>query len=96
MPKLQFPDPSGRFDGRCVRFEARDGSTPVSCGVTIYALKHQCSDLPLEGLLPAESFLAAYNNSLSIIHMVAAQKYSRSQFEPQGDVDIMVHDHDFG
>ncbi len=95
MIKLEFPVSAGRFDGKCVRFEARDGSKLVSCGVTIYALKHHCSHLPTEGLLPAEAFLEAYNDYLSVIRMVANEKYALGRFEPRSDVDIMVHDQDF-
>ena len=95
MTKLEFSDSAGRFDGKCVRFEAHDGSKPVSCGVTVYALKHHCSHLPTEGLLPAEAFLEAYNDYLSVIRMVANEKYGRGSFEPGSEVDIMVHDLDF-
>ena len=95
MRKLTFHSGPGHFDGKCVRFAARDGDRAVSCGVTVYALKHHCAHLPTEGLLPAEAFLDAYKTAVAEIHHVAARKYLDGSFEPDSDVDIMVHDHDF-
>ncbi len=95
METLSFPDDHGHFDGKCVRFKALCGQRDVACGVTIYALKHRVSHLPLEGLLPAEAFLKAYKRGLDEIHEIANAKFQSRTYEPEGDVEIMVHDHDF-
>lgn len=95
METLSFPHDHGHFDGKCVRFTALCAQRTVACGVTIYALKHRCSHLPLEGLLPAEAFLDAYRSGLHEIHKIANAKFQSRAYEPDGDVEIMVHDHDF-
>ncbi len=95
MSTLQFPVEPAHFDGECVRFRAVAGQRDITCGVTIYALKHRCSHLPLEGLLPAEAFLQAYSDGQSEIHKIARAKFDVRSYEPEGDVEIMVHDQDF-
>ncbi len=95
MTQLEFLEGSGHFDGTCVRFEARVAGKTIACGVTVYALKHRCSHLPTEGLLPAEEFLHAFAGHVPEIREIAEAKYVRQQFEPGSAVDIMVHDHDF-
>ncbi len=95
MTQLKFLEQTGHFDGQCVRFEARCGDKPVACGVTVYALKHRCSHLPTEGLLPAEEFLDAFAGHTQEIREIARAKFARDQFELSGAVDIMVHDRDF-
>ncbi len=95
MDELTFPDDRGHFDGECVRFKATSGQRDISCGVTIYALKHRCSHLPLEGLLPAETFVQAYKDGLEEIHKIASAKFQKRLYEHEGDVEIMIHDHDF-
>ena len=71
MSILKFPAGPAHFDGECVRFRAVTEQRDVTCGVTIYALKHRCSHLPLEGLLPAEMFLQAYSDGRDEIHKIA-------------------------
>ncbi len=95
MAQLVFSDEDRLFDGQCVRFKGRSGGKDVACGVTVYALKHHCSDLPVDGLLPGELFLEAYDRLASEIHHVARRKFEAGQFETCGPVDVMVHDHDF-
>ena len=95
MSQLAFIADDRLFDGKCVRFTGRDGKREVLCGVTIYALKHHDLSLPLEGLLPAELFLDAYDRLIVKIHDVARRKYSQGQKEPSGPVEIMVHDKDW-
>lgn len=92
---LIFCDDDRLFDGHCVRFHGRDGDKDVLCGVTVYALKHRSPDLPLEGLLPAELFLAAYDRMMIDIHDLARRKYAAGQFEPEGPVRVLIHDADW-
>lgn len=95
MALLKFSDEPAHFDGQCVRFRATTDSREITCGVTIYALKHRCSQLPLEGLLPAEAFLQAYADGLEEIREIATVKFQKRSYEPDGEVEIMVHDRDF-
>lgn len=95
MGTLVFSDDFRLFDGECVRFHGRDGEDEVLCGVTTYALKHHFPGLPLEGLLPGEVFLEAYDKRMAAIHDVARRKYNAGVFEKTGDVKVMVHDHDW-
>ncbi|MGI9482777.1 MAG: DUF1488 family protein [Hyphomicrobiales bacterium] len=95
MGTLVFSDDFRLFDGECVRFHGVDGGRQVLCGVTTYALKHHVPGLPLEGLLPGELFLEAYDKHVAAIHEVARRKYSTGSFEKSGDVEVMVHDHDW-
>ena len=95
MSHLVFSEESRLFDGECVRFKGRAGGKDVSCGVTVYALKHHCPDLPLDGLLPAELFLDAYDRLISEIHHAARRKFDAGEFETCGPVQVMVHDSDF-
>ena len=95
MAQLVFSDDDRLFDGQCVRFKGRLGVKDVTCGVTIYALKHHCPELPMDGLLPGELFLEAYDRLAADIHHVARRKYEAGLFEENGPVQLMVHDHDF-
>lgn len=95
MSQLVFSDDDRLFDGECVRFKGRAGNEEILCGVTVYALKHHCPGLPMEGLLPAELFLEAYDRLAQEIHHVARGKYDAGDFETSGPVRVMVHDHDF-
>jgi hypothetical protein len=95
MGQLAFTSDDRLFDGKCVRFVGRDGQRDVMCGVTVFALKHRDPDLPLEGLLPAELFLEAYEQMMIEIHDIARHKYLEGRFEPDGPIEIMVHDEDW-
>ena len=95
MAQLVFSDDERLFDGQCVRFKGNVGGNDVQCGVTVYALKHHCPDLPVDGLLPGELFLEAYDRLASDIHHAARRKYEAGEFETGSPVMIMVHDHDF-
>lgn len=95
MTQLVFSDDDRLFDGQCVRFKGRAAGEDVLCGVTVYALKHHYPHLPLDGLLPAELFLEAYDRLVADIHHVARCKYEAGEFEEEGPVRIMVHDNDF-
>lgn len=95
MAQLVFSDDERLFDGQCVRFKGSAGGNDVQCGVTVYALKHHCPDLPVDGLLPGELFLEAYDRLASDIHHAARRKYEAGEFETGSPVMIMVHDHDF-
>ena len=95
MGTLIFKDKTRRFDGECVRFTGHDGATEVSCGVTAYALKHHEPGLPLGGLLPADEFLHAYDDLIERVHDRARAKYAAGEFEPGGDVRVIVHDRDW-
>ena len=95
MAQLVFSDDDRLFDGQCVRFRGRAGGRDVLCGVTVYALKHHCPGLPVDGLLPGELFLEDYDRLASDIHHVARRKYEAGEFETGSPVLIMVHDHDF-
>ncbi len=95
MAQLVFSSDDRLFDGKCVRFVGRDGHREVLCGVTVYALKHRHPDLPVEGLLPAELFLAAYERFVIDIHDIARTKYAKGKLEPDGDIEVMVHDEDW-
>jgi hypothetical protein len=78
------------FDGRCIRFTGVDGDREVKCGVTIAALKECDRTVQRHGLVPAEVFLASYDKLMISIHDAARAKYSRSEFETEGPVKIMV------
>lgn len=95
MGQLAFTSDDRLFDGKCVRFVGRDGQRDVMCGVTVFALKHRDPDLPLEGLLPAELFLEAYEQMMIEIHDIARHKYAEGRFETDGPIEIMVHDEDW-
>ncbi len=94
MGQLAFPDDDRRFDGECIRFLGRDGTTEIQCGVTLYALQHCDPDLPKHGLVSAESFLAAYDKLMTAIHHAAREKHARGLHESEGPVKIMVHRQD--
>lgn len=96
MGQLVFSSDDRLFDGRCVRFAGKDGHEEVLCGVTVFALKHHDPDLPLEGLLPSDLFLKAYDEMLIRIHDIARHKYAEGRIEPEGPVKVMVHDEDWG
>jgi hypothetical protein len=91
MASLAFLDDTPLFDGECVRFTGMDGTEPVLCGVTTYALQYCDPSLPHHGLLPAEAFIAAYRKLLIDIHQAARAKYQSRAFEPEGPVRILVH-----
>lgn len=95
MGQLVFSSDDRLFDGKCVRFVGMDGHEEILCGVTVFALKHHDPDLPLEGLLPSELFLKAYDEMLIEIHDMVRHKYADGKFEPEGSVRIMVHDEDW-
>ncbi|MEE4235126.1 MAG: DUF1488 family protein [Anderseniella sp.] len=95
MAHLVFSDDERLFDGQCVRFKGCAAGKDVQCGVTVYALKHHCPELPVDGLLPGELFLEAYDRLASDIHHAARRKYEAGEFETGSPVMIMVHDHDF-
>lgn len=95
MGKLVFSRDDRLFDGECVRFYGQDGQREVVCGVTVFALKRHHRDLPLQGLLPGELFLEAYDKRLIDIHDIARQKYADGRTEPEGAIEIMVHDEDW-
>ncbi len=95
MSRLAFRDDFKHFDGHCVRFHGFDGNDEVLCGVTTFALKHHMEELPEDGLLPADAFMAAYDRLMPAIREVAAEKYATRRFERSGDVRVMVHDHDW-
>ncbi|MEO1161063.1 MAG: hypothetical protein AAFW74_11515, partial [Pseudomonadota bacterium] len=71
------------------------GQRDVLCGVTVFALKHRDPGLPLDGLLPAELFLDAYDRYVIEIHDIARRKHAEGRREPDGPVEIMVHDRDW-
>jgi hypothetical protein len=91
MGSLAFVDDTPHFDGTCVRFAGVDGANSVLCGVTTFALQYCDPELPRHGLLPAESFLAAYSKLMINIHQAARAKYENGEFEPEGPVRVMVH-----
>ena len=95
MGQLVFSSEDRLFDGQCVRFVGRDGQREVLCGVTIFALKHRDPALPMDGLLPAELFLEAYERSAIEIHDIARHKYAEGRIETDGPIEIMVHDEDW-
>ena len=95
MGTLIFRDTARHFDGECVRFKGYDGKMEVQCGVTAYALKHHEAGVPLGGLLPADVFLAAYDDLIDRIHARARAKYGAGEFETEGDIRVMVHDRDW-
>jgi Protein of unknown function (DUF1488) len=94
MVQLAFLGEERLFDGQCVRFTGFDGKKEVSCGVTIVALKECDPGLQRHGLVPAEAFLESYEKLMVTIHDAARRKYERSEFEPAGDIRIMVHRRD--
>jgi len=95
MGALKFDGKACHFDGECVRFKAFDGDTEILCGVTTYALKHHEPGLPLGGLLPSDAFIKAYEDFIDLIHDRAQAKYQAGEYEPAGEVRIMVHDRDW-
>jgi hypothetical protein len=95
MGTLTFRDRKRHFDGECVRFKGYDGDKEVMCGVTVYALKHHEPGLPLGGLLPADVFIAAYDDLIDTVRACACDKYAAAEFEKDGDVRIVVHDRDW-
>ncbi|MGB5216245.1 MAG: DUF1488 family protein [Anderseniella sp.] len=95
MGQLAFSSDDRLFDGECVRFTGRDGQREVLCGVTIFALKHHDPNLPMDGLLPAELFLDAYDRFMIKIHDMARRKHDEGRSEPDGPIEIMVHDEDW-
>ncbi|MEO9877665.1 MAG: DUF1488 family protein [Anderseniella sp.] len=95
MRQLVFSSDDRSFDGECVRFSGRDGHREVVCGVTVFALKHHDPGLPMDGLLPAELFLDAYDRHLIQIHDMARRKYAEGRTEQDGPIEIMVHDEDW-
>ncbi len=95
MSQLVFSSDDRLFDGQCVRFAGRDGQREVLCGVTVFALKHRDPELPMDGLLPAELFLDAYERFMIEIHDIARHKYAEGRIETDGPIEIMVHDEDW-
>ena len=91
MGQLAFVDENRLFDGTCIRFKGIDRDREVMCGVTIVALKECDRDLQRYGLVPAEAFLASFAKLMIPIHDAARTKYSRGEFETEGDIEIMVH-----
>ena len=91
MGQLAFVDENRLFDGTCIRFKGVDGKREVTCGVTLVALKEYDPDLQRHGLVPAEAFLSSFQKLLIPIHDAARIKYSRGEFETEGDIEIMVH-----
>ena len=95
MRELVFKDDFRLFDGNCVRFHGFSGDEQVLCGVTTYALKHHCPDLPDHGLLPGELFISAYDTLMVQVHQAARKKYRNKEFELSGGIKVMVHDTDW-
>ena len=91
MPQLIFTDEKVMYERECILFKARYGSEEVSCGVTTYALQYRDPDLPTEGLVPSERFLESFEKHQLEIHQAVRRKFDRGEFEPQGDVKVMVH-----
>ena len=91
MGQLAFSSDDRLFDGKCVRFTGRDAQKEVLCGVTVFALKHRHPDLPMEGLLPAELFLDAYDRYAIEIHDIARNKYAEGRTESDGPIEVLVH-----
>jgi Protein of unknown function (DUF1488) len=94
MAELAFLDEFRLFDGNCVRFNGHDGTRNVLCGVTVEALKRCDPLLPRHGLVPAEEFLMAFERLLVEIHATARSKHASGQFEPEGEIEVMVKRHD--
>jgi hypothetical protein len=94
MRQLVFKDEDRLFVGDCVQFTGYDGDEPIKCGVTTYALKHHHPELPVDGLLPAELFLKAFDDLIVKIHAAARRKYIAGGFEPDSAIKVMVHDTD--
>ena len=94
MGQIAFVEEDRLFDGKCVRFRGMDGDREVKCGVTLVALKECDPNLQRYGLVPAEAFLSSYDKLMIQIHDAARAKYSRGEFETEGEVQIMVHRRD--
>lgn len=94
MGQLAFLNEDKLFDGQSVRFTGFDDKEEITCGVTIAALKASDPALQRHGLIPAEAFLASFERFLLAIHDAARCKYQRCEFEPDGDLRILVHRHD--
>ncbi|MGE3832436.1 MAG: DUF1488 family protein [Parvibaculaceae bacterium] len=93
MGRLVFLD-EAHFDGRHVRFIGIDAGKSILCGVTANALKYCNCGLPHYGLIPAEDFVAAYQRRMIDIHHIAAEKHEKGEFEPQGDIRVVIHRRD--
>jgi hypothetical protein len=92
MPQLVFiTGDKVMYERECILFKARCGSDEVSCGVTTYALQYRDPDLPTDGLVPSEAFLDSFERFKLEIHQAARRKFERGEFEPEGDVKVMVH-----
>ena len=94
MGQLAFLGEDRLFDGQSVRFTGFDDKEEITCGVTIAALKACDPALQRHGLVPAEAFLASFERLLIAIHDAARRKYDRREFEPDGDLRILVHRRD--
>src|SRR5688572_25547420 len=94
MAELAFLDEFRLFDGDCVRYHAHEGNGKLVCGVAVEALKRCDRHLPDHGLIPAEEFLNAYERLMVKIHDAARVKYARGEFEPEGDIKLLVKRHD--
>ena len=91
MTQLAFTDDEVQFDRYCIRFKGRIGREEVTCGVTTYALQYRDPDIPKEGLVPSEAFLAAFDKFALEIHQAARRKYERGEVEPDGEIKVMIH-----
>jgi hypothetical protein len=91
MAQLAFIEDDRLFDGECVRFAGLDGEERVLCGVTTAALKIRDPEMQHYGLVPAETFLAAFDKYMIEIHAAARAKYERQEFETESPIRIMVH-----
>lgn len=94
MAQLAFTDDEVLFDRHCIRFKGQVGGDQVTCGVTTYALQYRDPDLPKEGLIPSEAFFESFEKFQLEIHQAARRKFERGEFEPEGDVKVMVHRND--
>ena len=93
MGKLIFLSDAD-FDGEHVRFVVQDHGGTIQCGVTANALKYCNCGLPHYGLIPAEEFVAAYRKRRKDIHKIVTEKHARGEFEPEGEIRILVHRRD--
>lgn len=91
MAQLAFIEDDQLFDGECVRFTGFDGQEHILCGVTTAALKFRDPGMQHYGLVPAESFLAAFDKFMIEIHAIARAKHERREFEAEGPLRIIVH-----
>jgi hypothetical protein len=93
MGRLVFLD-EAHFDGEHVRFVGLDAGKAILCGVTTNALKYGNCGLPHYGLIPADEFMTAYRARMIDIHRIAGEKHAKGEFEPLGDIRILVHRRD--